>query len=206
VLNKNNFEIAKLLSDADDAQSVHRSLRVEPKATVATDGRLLVKVTAPEVAATLFTPIEGIDAAEWFTPFLIDRETALKIGKAIPKNGLPNTQFAAVDCSTEINGKATIAVNELVRQDVITSEKVDGNYPDYERFLPDPDKAKMLVSFDPELLAQLMTVVQAFCKAQGAQQIVLRIYGAQQGMRIDAAGNGQQMTAVIMPMRFTESE
>jgi hypothetical protein len=206
MFNRNNFEIAKLLSAEAEASNVHRSLRIEPEATIATDGHLIVKVTAPEVQKDLFTPIDGFSAAEWFTPFLIDRETALKIGKAIPKKGLPSTQLAAVDCSTEVNGKATIAVNELIRQDVITSEKVESKYPDYERTFPNPKKAKMLIAFDPELLANLLTVVQAFCKTHESRQVVLRLYGAQEGLRLDADGIGQHLSAVIMPQRFTESE
>lgn len=207
MFNKNNFEVAKLLSVDDDVPTSHRVLRITPEGTQATDGHLLVKVSAPKTQQPmLFPPMTGIEAAEWFTPFCIDRETALRIAKSIPTKGEPETRMVAVDTNTEVNGDAIMAWNELLRESIVRSKKIEHEYPQLDRVIPEKDRAKITVCVNPYLLAALASAFERFAKTQGALQVVIRLYGPDKGIRFDAEGDGQEITAVLMPMRSVESE
>jgi hypothetical protein len=206
MFNRHNFEIAKLLNAEDDSAAALRGVYITPDATYVTDGHIAVKVTAPEIQPNLFEATDGIEAAQYFTGFILDRDTALKVAKAIPKKGDPSSMIAAVDTSTEVNGRSTIAVNEIFRQDIIRSQKLEGTYPDINKFLLDPDKAKFTVAFSVELLAGLLAAAQSFCRGMNTGRVVLRLYGPSEGMRLDADGLEQKFTAMIMPLRSTSQE
>jgi hypothetical protein len=200
MLNKHNFDIAQLAPSGDDAKAIFRGVYVTPKASYVTDGRLAVRVSAPESQPSLFNTMDGIEPAEWFTPFIVDRETALLIAKNAPKKTSDDdAQLIAVDVSTEVNGQATVAVNDLLRQAVIRSNKVEGEYPDIDKLTPAKKNATLTICFNAELLAALTATVNKFCKSHGTGSVILRFTNANAGMRIDADGIGQTLTALLMP-------
>jgi hypothetical protein len=205
VFNKHNFEIAKLASTEESRFTIN-GIYVTPGATYVTDGHLAVKVTAPAVQPSLFPATDGIEAAEWFSPFVLDRETALKVAKAIPKKGGPSSQIVAIDTSTEVDSSATMAVNELVRQDIIRSQKLPSEFPDIEKILPDPNAARFTIAFSPALLLSLAQQIDKFCGGMQVPTVVIRLYDAQKGVRFDADGIDQKLTAVLMPQRVAETE
>jgi len=204
VLNKHNFAIAAMLPQDDEVIAAARGLYVSPERTIETDGHHLIMVTAPQVQPTLFDPPEGIEAAENWTPFMLDRETALKIAKAIPKrnNDAPETNIAAIDVSTEAGENATVAINELVRQDIFRARKIDADkYPDVDKLIPDRDDARILIAFNADLIADILKIFQKFAGDAAVPMVIFRLYEAGKGMRIDAEVEGQNMTAYVMPMR-----
>ncbi len=208
MFNRNNFEIAKLAADDDEKRPHLSGVYLTSEASYVTDGRLAIKVTVPELQPDLFPVTDGIEPADYFTPFLMDRGTALQVVKGIPKKGNESSRIVAVDCSTEAGETATVAVNENIRQSITRSRKGTAPYPEIDKVIPDRDSARFTISLDAELMAALMTQFAAFGRYHKSQspQVVLRIYGPASAIRIDEDGMGQNMTAVLMPMRMTEPE
>ena len=206
MLNKINFQIASLLpSDTSDLPTKIAGLWVGPGCTVETDGHQLVMVTAPEVQRTLFDPPDGIDPAEEWTPFLLDRTSAMTLAKIMPKPDAdnPGVDIAVIDASTENGETAMLAVDERVRQEIIKAKKMSAEeFPDVARVIPPADSARFTIALNPDVLVPVMKLFQSFC---GQPTVTIRLYDAAKGVRIDAECDGQVMTAVVMPQRQTET-
>ena len=81
-----NFSIASLLpSDPDAMLPSAPGLFVSPERTIETDGHQVLIVTAPESQPTLFDQPDGLEEAEYFTPFIVDRDSAMKLGEDVPQ-------------------------------------------------------------------------------------------------------------------------
>src|SRR5579864_1767711 len=108
-----NFSIASLLpSDPDAMPRGADGLHVSPDRTIETDGRQVVIVTAPESQPTLFDQPDGLEEAQFFTPFLMDRDSAVKLAKMFPKRDpeAPENSMALLDVHTEAESDATLAL------------------------------------------------------------------------------------------------
>ena len=198
MLNKFNFQIASLIDS--DAMGPMAGLLVSPDSTMETDGHQFVMVTAPEAQPSLFPADDEITEADYFTPFVLDKASALKLAKIMPspKEGNPR-EMAVIDISTETDGTATLAVNDDERRTIVKSEKITGTFPSLMRVTPAVDKARFEISFSSEVLVPVLKAFQGFSGA-----LTIRIYTALQGVRIDAQADGQKMTAVVMPLRQVE--
>jgi hypothetical protein len=201
LLNKTNFEIAAILPKADDAPPSMCGIYVSPGATVATDGRCMLMVTAPEAQPSLFDSLAGITPMEAWTPFVLDKESALRVAKNIPKSNGEKEQLALIDQSTEGSETAIVAVDEVVREEIMRARKINCEYPDFQKAIPEIGGEKLAISFDSELLLGLMK-----CYAKFAGRVTLRIYEPIKGMRLDGEENGQRMIGVIMPLCQTEED
>lgn len=206
LLNRHNFLIAELVAEPDaTADPAIAGLLVSPTGTTATDGRQLITVSAPEVQPNLFRA-NGIEPAEFFTDFILDRESALKIAKAIPNDKeTPELNYAVIDCSTENNETATLAIDENIRQEIVKARKIDAKYPSCEKLIPDKDRAKFTIRFNPTVLLPVLKAFDKFAKDQPSPSFTMRLYSAREGIRIDAMSNGQTMTAIVMPMELGEA-
>ena len=199
MLNKFNFSIASLL-DGDAAGPI-AGLLVSPHSTTETDGRQLVIVTAPEAQPSLFPADDGIMEAEEFTPFILDKASALKLATVMPKPKEGDTrEMAVIDVSTETDGTATLAINDDERRVIVKSEKIAGDFPNVGKLIPDIDRARFEISFNSDLLVPVLKAFQAF-----SMSMTIRMFDSTGGMRIDAERDGQTMTAVVMPMRIVEN-
>jgi len=181
---------------------------VTPEGTYETDGHQAVMVTAVEQQqALLFDEESGVEIADFFTPFILDRESALKVAKAIPKK-TENVEatYAVVDATTENNERAMISVNDIYRQEVLRARKIEGNYPDIAKVIPDADTAKFTLRMNPVLLLGVLKSLQKFCAGHECRSVEVRLFGAGKPIRIDADGLTQKMTAIVMPMRADEEE
>jgi hypothetical protein len=200
MLNRHNFQIAEMLPKDGDTL-IERGIWIGPGATVETDGAHLITVTAPEAQPSLFPETDGIQPAEEFQPFVLDRESALRIAKALPKKCDDPSKFAAIDASSDDCAKATLAVNEVIREDILRARKLEGNYPDVQRAIPDTESARFEISLSAWRLAAILKQFEKFTAANMTPSVTLRLYDAQRGVRMDAESNGQRMTAVLMPLR-----
>lgn len=206
-----NFDIAGLLPTDPDALLITAGgLFVSPERTMETDGHQVVIVTAPESQPSLFDQPDGLKEAEFFTPFLMDRESALKIAKLIPKRNpdAPENSMAMLDIHTEAESDSTVAVTEDVRRAIFKSLKRDATkFPAIDKFLPDPETARFEIQFNADMLAPVLRLFQKFASQDKmTPTITIRLFGPTAGMRIDATACEQKMTAVVMPMRMTEAE
>lgn len=200
VLNRHNFEIAELAS-TDEDRLIFCGINVTPEGTQVTDGHLAVMVSSLDrQQASLFGEMEGIEPADCFTPFVLDRESALKIARAIPKKS-EEPIYPIIDATSEDNDRAMISVNDLLRQEIVRARKIEGKFPAVEKLCPDKDAARHLILMSPDLLLAAMKTISKFCKGHELHSIELRVFGPGKGLRIDATGLGQSLTAVIMPQR-----
>jgi hypothetical protein len=207
MLNKSNFLIAKLAAGDDDgAMPLHTGIWVEPEYTAVTDGRLAVRVSAYEADQNaLLFDLDGLEPAEHWTGFLLDKDSALKVAAAIPaKSELAQAGFGLVDATTEDNPKAMVAVNSVRRQSIVRSEKVGVKFPDLERLTPSKESARFMIRVNPELLLDLLKTVAQFCKSHRIDCIELRAYSGKKPLRIDAVSDLQEMLALLMPMGEAE--
>lgn len=207
MLNRHNFEIAELAPN-DEQRLYLCGILVSPGATSETDGHQAVIVTAvDELQPTLFSDAEEVIPAEQFTPFILDRESALKIAKAIPKK-TENVEalYAVVDATTENSDRAMVSINDTFHQEIHRAQKVTGDFPDVLRIIPDKESAKFVMRINPTLLTSVLKCVNKFCDGRDVGSIELRLFGAGQPLRIDADGVGQILTAVVMPQKFDGTE
>ena len=198
MLNRHNFNIASLIDK--DAVGPIAGVLVSPESTVETDGHQIVMVTAPEAQPSLFPEDDDITESEEFTPFVLDKASALKLAKIMPNPKEGNTrEMAVIDISTETDGTATLAVNDDERRTIVKSEKIPGTFPAVMKIIPPIDGAKFEISFSSDVL---VPVLKAFHGFSGT--LTMRLFSALRGVRIDAEANGQIMTAVVMPLRQIE--
>lgn len=201
-LNRHNFEIAELAPD-DPARLTFCGILVAPDGTSETDGTQAIIVSASEqTQPNLFANAEDISPADHFTPFILDRESALKIAKAIPKKteNLEAT-FAVVDATTENSQRAMVSINDIYRQEILRATKIEGKFPEILRVIPSLDQAHIVLMMDPDILVSVLKAVQKFCKGHETASVTLSLFGTGQPLRIDAKGMGQSMVAVVMPQR-----
>jgi hypothetical protein len=198
LLNRNNFQIAELAPD-DEERLTMCGILVAPNRTVVTNGHMAVVVSAVDtIQPSLFEQIEGIEPAESFTPFILDRDSAIKIAKRIPKDTEDNPVFPIIDATTEGNDRAMVSINDIFRQEILRATKIAGDFPDVQRAIPDKEAARFTLLIDPELLTRLLKAVVRFCDGRAME---MRLYGAGRPVRIDAGDAEQSLVAVIMPLR-----
>jgi len=88
MFNKHNFKIAEMPVNAKD-KYFSCPVIMEKNRTVATNGRQLIIVDAPDMPADEYPAITGVELIADFEPFQIDFLTAKTLGKSIPKSRLP---------------------------------------------------------------------------------------------------------------------
>lgn len=205
---KYNFSIAGLLPKDEEALiSSAAGLYVSPERTIETDGHQMVIVTAPESQPNLFEQPDGLKEAEYFTPFLMDRESSLKIAKVIPKRNpdAPENSMVMLDVNTESEVDSTVAITESIRRSIFKSTKIDAaKFPDVDAVIPSAESAIIELRFSPDILIQVLNHFKRFC-AEDDSQVIIRLFGKGLGMRIDAESCGQIITAVVMPLRESVS-
>jgi len=207
---KYNFAIGGLLpSDPDALPPFAAGVLIAPDRTAETDGHQIVIVTSPESQPTLFPNPEGMEDAENFTPFLMDRESALSIAKVMPKRDpdAPENSMAMLDVSTEAESDSTLAVIGDIRRQILKSIKRDASkFPNIDAVVPRIEDARFEIRFNADILVPVLRLFQKFA-GDGASMstITMRLYEAHAGVRIDADGPEQKMIAVVMPLRSVET-
>jgi hypothetical protein len=188
VFTRYNFSIAGLLpSDEESLIPSAAGLYVSPT----------------ESQPSLFDAPDGMVDAESFTPFIMDRESSLKIAKCIPKRNpeAPENSMVMLDVATEAENESTVAISESIRRAIFKSIKVDATkFPDIDSVLPDNDSAAFTIRFSTDVLVPVLNAFKRFC-SEDEGIMTMRVYGADKGVRIDATACGQVMTAIVMPRR-----
>lgn len=210
MLNRHNLNIAALCNK-DDSRFTLSALYVTPEATIETDGHQMMMVTRPNLDPQQFPEIPGAVAVATHEAFLLGAEEAVKAGKSLPKKTtIPILQNAAV--TTVPSGEEDGTRYGLVTTDLSThqvfrqySDK-DRKFPDYKRVIWPPASAEHRICIDASLLRRVLAQFESFQSNQrGAPvQFFFRENGA---IRLDAeGGDGQHMTALVMPMMVKPGE
>ncbi len=212
--NKWNLDVAKFASK-DSTRLNLNSILVEPRATVATDGHQLVKVSAPNHETKLenFPVIPGVTMVRPTVNFLLPASTALEVSKQIPrKSTFPVLQNAAVlDAGTDHVGMVT---TDLDSAKPVTVRKVEGIFPNYQTIIDDLEKVTVQseVTLNGLLLGELAKFLGQF---NGGKQPAIKLtifepiknsegeVKCQRAVRLTATNSdtGQEAYAVLMPMR-----
>lgn len=209
MLNKHNLNIAKLASK-DDSRFTLTSLLVTETHTVETDGHQLVEVSrpAPTEGASFPVPTDYPEqAVQKHAPFMLPASDAAKICAALPKKGVAH---AAV-CGSSAEGGSRI-VPVVIGGEETQTHRVRvpaGNFPDYQRIVPPASKATFKIALSPSLLKDLMAQFESFTKGQGTPSVEFYFTDDKSPVRMDSdGGEGQHMTAVLMPIRsgFIQAE
>ena len=207
MLNKHNFEIARLCPKPDEfTQYALSGIRVTPGGTETTDGHALLKVS-------------GEGDQEKFAPFTMSAKAALKIAKALPADSLiPPQDQAKIE---RIPGSKAVRIsvtNQDADLDVYCARPIEGQFPAIDKVIPDVTEATVEVLLDIDILIPLLQQVRKFhgnrdrrTKHCPPRQATFRFYNRKgsvnrepstQPQRIDAENDlGQKLTAVIMPCR-----
>jgi DNA polymerase III sliding clamp (beta) subunit (PCNA family) len=200
MLNRHNFNIAKLVDDNASRFTLDGICVKNDRTEVATN-HYLMTVSAPELDNDNFPSIPDFTPLNFHESFIISKDDALKISKAIPKkHTMPICQNAIIGSQTAENGHAYIGINDLNSKQIFQAKKIEGRFPDTSQVIPSQGKAKLTISFDSKLMAKLLN---AMADAIDDKQpiVTFRFTDATSQVRIDAKNKetGQEIIGVIMP-------
>ena len=212
-LTKSNLDIAVISKKQNPA-----CLFVDRHCTVVNDGRVLVRVTRPDIDPDTYPNIDGIkvsgsmkDQAD-IEPvendsFILDSAEAIKIGKKIPGKKTINPVLQQAIVSQ--NGKIQIASTDLNGQDVTTVNPLGGIYPKYQEVIPPENNTKMRIGFDPAYMETICKLAKDFQNQQNASDnyrlMYMDIGGPGSAIKLHTRNieTKQEFLAVLMPMNIT---
>ena len=198
MLNKHNLKVAEFVSNEKSRYTLDAIL-VTDKATVATNDHYLVWVSVPAQHKAKDFPV--IDHAPEVTdehpPFLLGREDAAKILKALPRKPcIPILECAGV----VVKGTQPIVeVTDLDCPQVFRPRPPEGKFPEWENAMPKEEPVAQF-GVNAAYLAKLAKFA-AEVNSADKHTVVISFWGADKAIRLECAdGNGEQgMTALLMP-------
>lgn len=165
--------------------------------TVATDGHTLARFTSnPPEADAPFPPLDGLDVAASADVIISARDLRAAL-TTIAKKTTDSQYLAIVPNGTHV----TIATAKSDRTVLITSQKAEGQFPNYERVMTasKPVVAKVVLS------AAYIERLGKMAKQVGAKAITLTLHGdsvdIQTQVFFEAKGENGTLDGAIMPMR-----
>lgn len=198
-LNKNNLNIVDCASK-EDSRYVLQSIRIDKDKTTVTDGRVLVEVSAPVIDQEAIPEIPGLKKSkEEIKSFLLPAEACKQLSKAVPKTKLPILNYIFIDSeTTNSNGFALLGSTDLSKWPVYNIKKVEGEYPDTEVVWPKDGvlDRKITITFNPEYLIKVLR----HAKAVNPGKVVLKFYGDEKAVRIEAKNEEQNLRALVLPL------
>ncbi len=196
--NKFNLKIVNCAEEKRSNRSdVLKGVYFEEKGTTATNGKILIHVTTPNLNdADLPSTPSGAPVV--MDKVILAADVVQGVLKNIPKNTpLPILQHAwPVKCTPEA---VTLVTSDLATERPISARPVEGKYPDYAQVIPKPSKDARSILLDPDLLQTIVSNFQGFTES-------MRITVESDPLRavlIEGKNlyTGQKMTAVIMPKK-----
>lgn len=179
-----------------------------------TDGE--VKTLCPETnhaenVVCKCTPTDGFiieKPAEPLKPFILGRDACTQIAKASAAGGrkaraLPVLSQIALDAvQTNANGNAVMAVTDLETPQLFKPRKIDADYPDYTKVIPNRDGVK--IGFTLEVLEKLLKTLKALDVTVFSMQFASGKDAALDPIRIEADTKDAdgRVLAIIMPCRL----
>jgi hypothetical protein len=152
--------------------------------------------------------IAGFEPTFDFEPFLLPAANAVELHKLLPaKASFPALLNAYVGRGTT-KDKAIIALTDLDNDKVLQPRAAAGQFPNLEMVMPPLQNAVLRISVNPSLLIPVLTQMKDFNDNPAKDAVVFSFFGAKpedSQFRIDAHNEdtGQDMTAVVMPMRYS---
>jgi len=207
LLGKRSLEIIKLASNDETRQALN-GLYVDGDTTVVTDGHKMMRVKSQSLPVSEW-PANGV---KWTVeePFIIDKKTVEKALKNIPKKqAIPILHNAAVGLVKVGDGEAKKAVcqtTDLERTENIETRTVDGKFPDYKRVIPDYENLEQYsrVGISAKYLMDVCSILKNYDERMNLITIYFKKEETGNSSIVLTAedGEGNEATAVIMPMRL----
>jgi hypothetical protein len=211
-LNRQNLNLYKLACK-DESRFTLAGVYVTPTCTVETDGHQLVKVTNPQIDMGHVPLMAGMDVmANNFKPFILPSSVAADAMKQIPKSKSLDPILSNVFLGQK-GTSVQVGTTDLLNPRVITAQPVAGNFPDYERVIPDHLEGDFSCVFDAVLMERIFGAIGDFFKNRVNQTPCRLTFRwpkrdkegrrLDQAVRIDAINEdtGQELTAVVMAMK-----
>lgn len=227
VYTKHNFAIATFAAK-ESGRFVINGISIEPGATVATDGRRIIRVTAREEETVNGLMPKGGSRVE--KPFTLPSAQAKRIARGLPKKTLHdcfvpvtddpnckekkrarredtkrNASFATVLARKK--GAPALVLVEDGSRIVLNPRPIEGAFPKYQEVLEFAAGNTAARSyFNPRLLAELLKFYEGFTRTVEFPHVVVELNHCGQ-VRLFAKGeDGQKAEAVLMPVAVGDSE
>lgn len=174
--------------------------------TVATDGHRLYTVTAEVPSDDDYPNVADVEnTSEPLEPFILPSETADRVRKAIPKKQrAPILEYARLDvASTNANGSARFVTTDIENAQVVEGRKIEGEFPDWRKVMPEEGKAQVTVTLNWQYLADIGKALNEFAPGSRGKAVKLEITDALSPVKFTATDpdSGAEFTGIIMPMR-----
>ena len=204
MLSRTQLNVATLASQKGGRYTLSGIL-VTPEETVETDGHQLVRVGATAIDPESFPPVPGCTPTKDFQPFLLPKDAALAIAKALPKKTtIPVLDYAAVGAESDADGFAVLSVTDLENPQVFRPRKMEGQFPDWHRCMPKKEDAKVEVQFNAALLVRVLSFITRSSEDKERTDVSFRFYENGGAVRIDA--HGADIQAVVMPLKDSDKD
>jgi len=156
MLNKYNLQIANLLEKEDDfTLNVQHIIKVTKDKTIATDRRLLIEVTRPDLPYEEFPETEHEYKQD--RDFYLTKNEIAKIQKLIPKTkGLPILENVMV---SQKKDKTTLITTDLVNTFTMSVKDRDIKYPKTDEIYPKESPVATFI-VNAKLLKEIATQVE----------------------------------------------
>lgn len=203
LINKHNLKVAEFASK-EESRYMLKAIQISEDGTTATNGHYMVNVSLPKAEAKNFPQIEGFEPLAQAESMLLDRDTALKIEKAMPKNeNIPVLNHANVGKPGETT--LNLAVTDLDSTQIFKPRKITGQFPNWKAVLPTGEPV-VEIAFSADYLMQLARAAAAFTSLEcnGGAMVRLRLYGSDKAALFETVNTDteQKWTGVLMPVHL----
>ena len=171
MLNRYNLQIASLLVKEDDfTLNVQHIIKVTKDKTIATDKRLLIEVTRPDLSYDEFPETEYEYKQD--RDFYLTKNEIAKIQKLIPKTkGFPILENIMVSQEKE---KTILVTTDLVNTFTMSVKDRDIKYPKTDEIYPKENPVATFI-VNAKLLKEIATQVEKFSDVE-EKPIVISVY------------------------------
>ena len=195
VYNKHNLNVVKVVDRKDNDRESLKTVFFTKDVTVATDGSMLIEVTACKADRDSFPSLPGAEPVTIEEGRVISVEPVNSMRKNLPKNNclpLLNNVWCRKDTAELVEFVST----DLQNVNPVLTKPVEGKYPDYKQGIP-VKKPKMSIFLDVKYLITLLECFEGFSKS-----VKVDIYDTPlEPVKLSSENREQKITAVIMPRR-----
>ena len=205
LFNRKQLENIKLASKDETRQSLN-GLRIEGNSTIASDGHKLMRVTWTKPLDVKDWPANGVEWTKKDKPFTLPRSTVEKALKNIPKRCampiLENVAIGLKKTTAQDPDKFVVQTTDLENTDNVEGKTVIGQYPDYEKCIPDYKNPKdyRKVGLSAKHLKDICAQLEKYADSK---MVTLYMGNEKEPVVITADDHeGTEAMALLMPMQL----
>ncbi len=209
LLHRAVFAIRHCLTNEESRYTLNH-IKITADEAQATNGHIALQVQTNGIENDAFpSEVPGLKAIKAVNGDIdeirLSKQTADKLFKALPKNGLlPVLQNAYIG---QDGDKPVIAVTDLDSSQVFRTEEVQGQFPDLDN-LKKEEAPKASICLDAYYLNEMCKVLRDFQGIkQGETPILFECWDKDDAIVMSARNEtGQRLRAYLMPMAFDGKE